>query len=193
MAESSRHIIHEIYSDVMFELAEETGRIDEVRQDLAAVSKLLRQEPDFMTLLSSPRLKEGEKVQMIRRVFDGRVNAMTLDFLSVLARRNRVGFLPGIAGRYEDLYDETRNRKRVEVTVAGELRPEEIEALRARLKDAIRAEVKLTVYVDPTIVGGIVIRKGNVVIDNSVKSILDRTVKTVLSHSRDRAQKKEEE
>lgn len=191
MTQSSRHIIHEIYSDVMFELAEETGRIEEVMEDLQAVAKLLADEPDFMTLLTSPKLKEDEKVRMIRRVFGGRVNPLTLDFLSVLARRNRVSFLNGIAGRYEDLYDVLRNRKRVEVTLAKAPTEDELTRLRADLKEAIAAEVKLTVRVDPTIIGGIVIRKGDQVIDNSVKYILDRTVNTILSHSRDKADSKE--
>lgn len=190
MAESSRHIIHEIYSDVMFELAEETGRIDEVMADLQAVSKVLRQEPEFMTLLTSPKLKEDEKVRMMQRVFGGKVNPMTLNFMSVLARRNRVGFLPGIAGRYEDMFDALRGRKRVEVTLAREPTADEVESLKAELKAAIAAEVKLTVKVDPTIIGGIVIRKGDMVIDNSVKSILDRTVHTIVKHSREKKDKK---
>jgi F-type H+-transporting ATPase subunit delta len=191
MTESSRHIIHEIYSDVMFELAGETGRIDEVMNDLHAVAQVLRQEPEFLTLLMSPKLKEEEKVKMIRRVFSGRVNPLTLDFLSVLARRNRAGFISGIAGRYEDLYDAMHNRKRIEVTLAKEPTAEQIETLKAELREAIAAEVKLTVKVDPEIIGGIIIRKGDKVIDNSVKSILDRSVKTIMNYSREKAEREE--
>lgn len=190
MSESSRHIIHEIYSDVMFELAGETGQIDEVMSDLHSVSQVLRQEPEFLTLLTSPKLKEEEKVKMIRRVFGGRVHSLTLDFLSVLARRNRVSFLHGIAGRYEDRYDAMRNRKRIEVTLASEPTTEQIETLKAELKAAISAEVKLTVKVDPAIIGGIVIRKGDTVIDNSVRNILDRAVKTIVNHSREKSERK---
>lgn len=186
MADVSRHIVHEIYSDVMFELAEETGQLDEVLSDLQAVGKVLRSEPQFLSLLVSPNLSEQEKAQMIRRVFGGRVSPLTLDFLCVLARRNRVSFLNGISGRYEDMYDAARNRKRVVVTLAKQPTDAEVEKLKQDIRDAIRAEVKLTVKVDPAILGGIVIQKGDMVIDNSVKNILDRTVNVIVSHSRDK-------
>ena len=188
MAETSRHIIHEIYSDVMFELAEETGQLDEVLGDLQAVGKVLRGEPEFLSLLVSPNLKDDEKARMIRRVFSGRAAPLTVDFLCVLARRNRMGFLNGISGRYEDLYDSVRNRKRVVVTLPKPPTEEEAEKLKADIRDAIAAEVKLTVKVDPAILGGIVIQKEDLVIDNSVKNILERTVKVIVNHSREKSE-----
>lgn len=186
MVDPSRHIVHEIYSDVMFELAEETSQLDEVLADLQAVGKVLRSEPEFLSLLVSANLSEQEKAQMIRRVFGGRVVPLTLDFLCVLARRNRVSFLNGISGRYEDMYDTARNRKRVVVTLAKEPTSQEVEKLKQEIREAVRAEVKLTVKVDPGILGGIVIQKGDLVIDNSVKNILERTVNVIVSHSRDK-------
>ena len=188
MADSSRHIGHEIYSDVMFELAEETSQLDEVLADLQAVGKVLRSEPEFLSLLVSPNLSEHEKAQMIRRVFGGRVVPLTLDFLCVLARRNRISFLNGISGRYEDMYDTARNRKRVVVTLSKEPTNEEVEKLKQEIRNAVQAEVKLTVKVDPEILGGIVIQKGDLVIDNSVKNILNRTVQVIMTHSREKAE-----
>lgn len=188
MADTSRHIVHEIYSDVMFELAEETSQLDEVLADLQAVGRVLRTEPEFLSLLVSPSLGESEKTRIIRRVFGGRVVPLTLDFLCVLARRNRMSFLNGISGRYEDMYDTARNRKRVVVTLSKAPTEEEVEKLKQEIRDAIQAEVKLTVKVDPAILGGIVIRKGDLVIDNSVKNILDRTVKVIMTHSKEKAE-----
>jgi F-type H+-transporting ATPase subunit delta len=190
MADPARHIVHEIYSDVMFELAEETGQLDDVMSDLQAVGRVLRAEPAFLSLLISPSLSETEKAAMIRRVFAGRISPLTLDFLCVLARRNRMSFLNGISGRYEDRYDSVRNRKRVVVTLAKPPTDEETEKLKAQIREAVQAEVKLTVKVDPAILGGMVIQKGDMVIDNSVRNILDRTVKVIVNHSKE---KKEQE
>lgn len=186
MADAARHIIHEIYSDVMFELAEETRQVDTVLEDLQAVAKLLRSEPEFMSILVSGKVQETEKVEMVRRVFGGRISPLTLDFLCVLARRNRVSFLGGIAGRYEDMFDTYRNRHRVHVTVAKPLSDQEAEKIRRDLMEAIQAEVKMTVKVDPEILGGIVIRKGDTVVDNSVRNILDRTVNAIVAHSKEK-------
>ena len=80
MSGSARHIINEIYSDVMFELAEEAGLVDDVAQDLVEVGKVLREETEFTTMLLSHELKEDEKANIVRRVFGGKVNTLTLDF-----------------------------------------------------------------------------------------------------------------
>lgn len=184
MAGSARHIIHEIYSDVMFELAQESGLIDAVMDDLEAVGELLQEEPEFLSLLTLGQVKEDEKSSMIRRVFKGRINDLTLDFLCVLAKRNRMSFLNGIGDRYQVLMDEYKHLHRIEVTLAKQPEEAEIEKLKQNLKDAINAEVKLSVTVDPEIIGGIVIRKGDLVVDNSVRTILSRTVTAVMDRSK---------
>jgi F-type H+-transporting ATPase subunit delta len=185
MAHAARHIIHEIYSDVMFELAEETGLVDGVMDDLEAVGKIFEAEPEFLTLLTVGQLKDDEKNRIIRRVFGGRVNELTLDFLCVLARRNRLNFLFGIQDRYQNLMDQFHNVQRLEITLAREPNNAQLAKLKADLMDAIRAEVKLAVQVDPDILGGIVIKKGDMVIDNSVRSILNRTVDAVMNRSKE--------
>lgn len=184
MASSARHIIHEIYSDVMFELAQESGLLDEVMDDLEAVGELLQDEPDFLSLLTLGQLKEDEKSKMIRRVFKGRINHLTLDFLCVLAKRNRMGFLHGIGDRYQVLLDDFKHLHRIEVTLASEPDDKQVEQLKQDIREAINSEIKLSVTVDPQIIGGIVIRKGDLVVDNSVRTILNRTVNAVMTKSK---------
>ncbi len=184
MARSTKHIIHEIYSDVMFELAEDAGMIDQVMADLAAVGQVLQEEPEFLSLLTLGHLKEDERAAMIRRVFGGRISGLTMDFLCVLARRNRINFLNGIGQRYEELLDQHKNLHRIEVTLAQMPSEERLKQIEQDLSGAVNAKVKLTVTVDPEILGGIIIRKGDLVIDNSVKTILDRTVKSIMTRSK---------
>ncbi|MEN6307748.1 MAG: ATP synthase F1 subunit delta [Anaerohalosphaeraceae bacterium] len=185
MAASSKHIIYEIYSDVLFQLAEESGQVEQVLEDMASVGSLLRDEPEFLKLIVSSKMKEDEKTAALRRVFSGRVNPLTLDFLCVLARRNRIGGLAGIADRYEVLVDSLKNCRLVEVVLAKQLSDTELEKLRLEIKDAIKAEVKLKVQIDPEILGGIMIRQGDMMIDNSVRTILTRTVNGIVDRSRD--------
>lgn len=185
MAHAARHIIHEIYSDVMFELAEESGKVDAVFDDLEAVGKVFEAEPEFLTLLTVGQLQDEEKNKIIRRVFSGRVSDLTLDFLCVLARRNRLGFMFGIQDRYQTLMDQFHNVQRLEVTLAKQPDDVQLVRLKAELSAAVNAEIKLAVQVNPDILGGIIIKKGDVVIDNSVRSILDRTVDAVVSRSKE--------
>ena len=183
---STRHIIHEIYSDVMFELAQEAALLNIVMDDLDAVVSVLEDESEFLSLLTLAHLKETEKTAMIRRVFKGQINDLTLDFLCVLAKRNRMGFLHGISESYQNLLDEHKNRHRIEVTLAKEPTDEQIVKLKQDLADAINAEVKMSVAVDPSILGGIIIRKGDLMIDNSARSILDRTVNAIMKKSKNK-------
>jgi len=187
MARNAKHIVHEIYSDVMFELAQEAGLIDQVTDDLEAISGILQDEPEFLLLLMLSEVKPNEKAQIVRRVFTDRINSLTLDFLCVLAKRNRINFLHGIGERYQVLSDEHKHLYRIEVTLAKAPDDTELEKLRSDIRDAINAEVKLSVTVDPEIIGGIVIRKGDLMIDNSVRTILDRTVNAVVDRSKQKS------
>jgi F-type H+-transporting ATPase subunit delta len=190
MASPSRHIVNEIYSDVLFQLAEEAGQVEQVLGDLAAVAGVLRDEPDFTKLLMSDKLKETEKAAVIRRVFGDRISGLTIDFLCVIARRNRVGFLVGIADRYEVLADSLKNCRLVEVTLAKSISEEQLEQLRQKIKDAIRAEVKLKVNIDPEILGGVILRQGDIMIDNSVRTVLSRTVNIIMDRSKEKLHKR---
>ena len=184
MSESVKHVIREIYSEVMFELAEEADLVEQVMEDLAQVQKVLSAEPDFATLLKLQTIKGTEKSKIIRRIFGGRVNELTLDFLSVLARRNRMNFLTSISDKYEALVDVYQHRCLVEVTMAGAPDDEMVQKLKADIGKVINGRVKLSVNVDPMIIGGIIIKKGDRVIDNSIRTILKRAVDTVMKRSR---------
>jgi F-type H+-transporting ATPase subunit delta len=139
MARNARHLIHEIYSDVMFELAEDAGLVEQVMDDLDAVAEVMKEEPEFLSLLTLGQVKEDEKAKMIRRVFKGRINDLTLDFLCVLAKRNRMNFVYGIGDRYQVLMDERKNLHRIEVTLAKEPTDEQAEKIKADIRDALNA------------------------------------------------------
>jgi len=187
MARNARHIIHEIYSDVMFELAEDAGLVEQVMDDLEAVAEVMKEEPEFLSLLTLGQVKDDEKAKMIRRVFKGRINDLTLDFLCVLAKRNRMGFVHGIGDRYQVLMDERKNLHRIEVTLAKEPTDEQAEKIKAGIRDALNAEIKLSVNIDPEILGGIIIKKGDLMVDNSVRTILSRTVDAIMARSKEKA------
>lgn len=186
MSESVRQIVREVYSEVLFELAEQAGSIDSVTEDLAHVREALKTEPEFATILISPGIKPSEKAQIMRRVFEGKVEGLTLDFMSVLARRNRIGFLGSISDKYEMLVDVHRGRVLVEITLAKAPDDKQMKKLKADLREAINKEVKLSVVVEPAIIGGIIIKKDDAVIDNSVKTALQRAVATVTENLKDR-------
>lgn len=176
MSRTSGYMINEIYSEVMFDLAEEAGLIEAVYEDIKAAGKVFQSEPDFLTLLTLGRMSDAEKEQILRRVFEGRISPLALDFLIVLARRGRLTHLFGIQENYEALMDRRRHIQKVEVTLAKPPTEQQLEQLQTRISDALGAAVKLDVKIDPDILGGIIIKKGDRQIDHSVRSLLDRSV-----------------
>ncbi|HEV57322.1 MAG TPA: ATP synthase F1 subunit delta [Phycisphaerales bacterium] len=179
MSESVKHVVREIYCEVLFELAEESGLIDRVQDDLQRVRAVLQAEPEFAALMDSPALRGQDKSESIRRVFQGHISDLALDFLSVLARRGRMSFLEGISDRYEAMVDHYHDRQTVEVTVAAPLSGEEADRLRREISEAVRGEVKLSVQVDPDLIGGVIIKKDDTVVDNSIRSALKRAARRV--------------
>jgi F-type H+-transporting ATPase subunit delta len=184
MSESVKHVVREIYCEVLFELAEEAGVVDSVMDDLASVEDILRADPEFAAIMASPTIKGDEKAKVVRRVFKGKVNDLMLDFLSVLAKRNRMKSLFDISMKYESLIDKHYHRYPVGVTLAHKPDDKQVEKLKASIGDAVGGQVKLSIEVDPSIVGGIVLHKDGKVIDNSVATRLKRAVAAIVEKSR---------
>ncbi len=192
MSQSLRHVVREIYCEVLFELAEETGKIDAVLDGLKQVCIVLDAEPEFAAILNSPIIRGNQKSESVRRVFAGHISELTLDFLSVLARRNRMGLLSGIADRYELLVDKYHHREIIEVTVSKELDPQQVEKLKEQLGKAIQGQVKLSVGVDEGIIGGIIIKKDDMIIDSSVRATLQRAAQAVVENTKLKTKREDE-
>jgi F-type H+-transporting ATPase subunit delta len=184
MSESVKHVVREIYCEVLFELAEEAGQVESVMDDLASVEEIFRADPEFTAIMVSPTIKGDEKAKVIRRVFKGKVNDLMLDFLSVLAKRNRMKSLFDISLKYESLIDKHYHRHPVEVVLAHKPDQQQIEKLKASIGDAVGGQVKLSIEVDPSIVGGIILHKDGKVIDNSVATRLKRAVGIIVEKTK---------
>ena len=189
-SESFKHLVREIYCEVLYELAEESGQVDDILADIERVTTVINSERDFAALVTSNVVKGDEKSQIIRRVFDSKICPLAMDFLCVLARRNRMSFLTSISDGYELLVDKHHNRSLVEVTLPNEPDDERIAQLHEQISKAVETEVKLSVHVDPEMIGGIVIKHGDRTIDHSVRRILSGAVKTVVEKSKETAKAK---
>lgn len=176
--------IADIYARSLLELAEQSRSVDAVASDLETVSTLLEQNPDFGTFLASPYFAEQAKRDVVRKVFTGKLQALTLNFLSVMIDHDRGMFLPEIIKRYRQLYRAYQGYRTVEVTVAQPMNDEQMEKLSRELAEALHAKVDLDVHVDPSIIGGVVIRYDDKMVDNSIKGRLARTVNQLLTPQR---------
>lgn len=134
----------------------------------AIVEQCFAQYPALEQLLASPRVSQVEKESLIDRVFRGKIHAKLLNFLKVLCRRGRVGWLRGIQVSANAIRDEQLGRIRVVVTSAYALTGDQQKSIAAKLGQTLGKEVVLEEKVDPSLLGGILIRVGDQVFDGSV-------------------------
>jgi len=171
--------IADIYARSLLDLAKEAQAVETIAADLETVAALLAQEPDLEAFLASPYFAEQTKRDVIRKVLTGRLHDLTLRFLCVMIDHGRGALLPGILERFRQLHRAYQGYEAVMVTVAQGLSREQIDKLAQDLAQAMGAKIDLEVQVDPSLLGGIIIRHGDQMLDNSVRGRLTRTVSQV--------------
>jgi F-type H+-transporting ATPase subunit delta len=169
----------DIYARSLLDLTKESRTVEAIAADLEAVSTLLAQQPGLEAFLASPYFAEQTKRDLIREVFTGRLDRTTVNFLSVMIDHNRGTLLPKVLGRFRQLYRVYQGYESVAVTVAQSPSPEQFQKLARELAEAMRAKIDLEVLVDPSILGGVIIRHGDKLLDNSIRGRLTRTVRQV--------------
>lgn len=142
-------------------------RIDRIGEELHKVTKVLTL-PRVWRLINHPRLGIPEKKRFIGEMIP-QISGTTLTFLNILLEKERLGYLPKILPLYERLADEIQNRVKVEITSATTLREEEKIGLAKAMRQVTGTEIRVEVKEDTKILGGIIVRFGDRVIDGSVK------------------------
>lgn len=179
--------IAEAYSKALFELASQQQLIDTVKNDLDVLGNLVTANKNFWAFMTSPTFPFEQKQQLIEKSFGSSFNNLTSDFLITVASHNRMTFLPYIIAKYEKLYQNYYNYCKIRVTVSQPLSPEGQEDLKTGLSAAMNNDkILLDTTVEPSIIGGIIIRYGDVVVDNSVSSRLKRAVETIITRCKNR-------
>jgi F-type H+-transporting ATPase subunit delta len=172
--------IAEVYAGALLDLAEQSHEVETVWADLDAVSTLLTQNPDFRAFLASPYFAQQAKQDVVRKLFSGRVQPLTLHLLLVMIDHDRAAMLPEIIERYRQLYRVYQGYETVSVTVAQPIDEQHKEKLTRELAEALNTKIDLDVHVDPAILGGTIIRYDDKMVDNSARGRLGRTVRQLL-------------
>jgi F-type H+-transporting ATPase subunit delta len=158
-----------IYGTAFFAAAESSGTTAEAIEQLESlVTDVLSPHPELEQLLANPMIAAKDKLETIDRIFGSVATPMVLDFLRVLARKERLGYLRPILEQVQLLENQRENRRRVEVTTATPLNEQMREQLFKQVHDLLSLEPELVAHVDPEILGGIVLKIGDTVYDGSI-------------------------
>ena len=172
--------IARVYADALFEAAEAKGNLDDVHSELDQFTDELDQSNDMRVFFFSPYFSSAEKREAISQAISG-ASPELVNFLELLAEKHRMPAIFRIRQRFDDLWAKANKRLEVTLTSAVELDSKIVEQVGEQIERQTDRSIDLTSEVDPEILGGLVLRVGNKVLDASLRSKLEKLRKEVAS------------
>jgi F-type H+-transporting ATPase subunit delta len=168
------------YAEAAFEVATRDGTVTDWRTELEASAALLGDER-AMSALANPALPVEQRSAAVTALLKGTASRPVQNLVQLLLRRGRIEQLPRVAAEFRRLDDRRQGITHATATSAAELGPDEVRALTARLEQSTGGRIALDVQVDPSLLGGIVVRVGDRLIDGSVRGRLERLRNQLIS------------
>ncbi|MCE2509595.1 MAG: F0F1 ATP synthase subunit delta [Alphaproteobacteria bacterium] len=163
------------YATALFELADEQQSLDSVAADLDGLQAMVEENADFRRMIRSPVLSRDAHMQACAAIATaGGLSGLTGKFLGLLARNRRHFVLPAIIRAVGERLAAHRGEVTAEVTSAKALSDAQLNAIRQALKTAIGSDVSIHPKVEPGLLGGLIVRVGSRMMDNSLRSQLER-------------------
>jgi F-type H+-transporting ATPase subunit delta len=170
--------IAEVYSRALFDVAQEHDILDDVHEQLGQFADELDKNRDLQVFFFSPYFSSQEKKEGIGKMLEG-ADEHFQRFLELLAERHRMPAIFRIRREFDGLYAEERKLLPVTITSAVELDKDTLKEIGKKIEDNTGRTVNLTTKVDPNVIGGLVMRVGNIVMDGSIRARLERLRKQV--------------
>ena len=161
------------YGEALFELAVDEGKENELLDEVCALKELLSENPDFGSLMNHPKVLKEEKLKVLENVFDGRLSKELLGFLHLIVSKDRYGEIDSILDFFISEVKRVKGIGIAYVTTAMDLN----EAKKAEIEQKLLSTTSFTkmemhYQVDEDLIGGMVIRIGDRVVDSSIKNRL---------------------
>jgi len=170
--------VAEVYARALFEVAKEQDVLDEVHEQLGQIADALDENRDLAVFFFSPYFSTDEKKDALGRAIEGAEPAL-MNFLEALVERHRMPVIFRIRSRFDELWEEERRLLPVEVTSAVELDESTVSEIGEQIGSQTGRTVEVSSRVDPEILGGIVLRVGNFILDASIRNRLEQLRKQV--------------
>jgi F-type H+-transporting ATPase subunit delta len=170
--------IARVYAEALFEVAKEKGKLDEIREQLGQFADALEQSQEMQVFFFSPYFSSAEKKEGIGRVLSG-ADEEVVNFLELLAEKHRMPVIFRIRRHFDELWKRENKKIDVTVTSATELDPEVVEQIGKEIEEQTGQSVELSSRVDDSILGGLVLQVGNMVLDASIRNRLEKLRKSV--------------
>jgi F-type H+-transporting ATPase subunit delta len=171
------------YANAVFGLAQDQKVVDAVSADLASLRRAMETSSDLNRLVRSPVFGAEDQAKALKAILEKMgANALSIKFVLLLAQKRRLFVLTQIIKQYEHLVAKSRGETEAEVTAARALNDGELAELKSVLKSRLGKEPRLHAKIDPTLLGGLIIKVGSRMIDSSLRTKLDGLRQAMKGH-----------
>ena len=157
-----------VYAKALLGVGEKSGNTQQLLEELSAVAEAVSNQPSLNSTLQSPQVGSEEKLKLVGKIFEKKVSAPMMNFLKVLVGKDRFDCVAAISAAAKKLNDEKSGEVQATVTTAEEISASAKDEIAKQLSKKLGKNVKLDSVVDASVVGGVVVRVGDTVYDNSV-------------------------
>lgn len=161
------------YAQAAFDLAKETDKLSNWSEELSILSAATS-DPSVSALISNPNIPSEQLVDLLASICADKLDQEGKNFLKILAENGRLNVINEIAAIFDELKAEAEKTVKAEVVTAFKLNAQQKTKLVNALKKRLGCEVELSSHVDKSIIGGAIVRAGDMIIDGSVTAQLDR-------------------
>ncbi len=174
-------LISKTYGDALFELAVEEDKIDVLLEEIEQLLKILAENEDFGRLMNHPKIINEEKIEVAKNVFAGRISEELLGFLTIIISKDRYREIDEILKYFVARVKEYKGIGIATVTTAVPLKDGQCKEVEQKLLDTTRYQsMEISYSVDASLIGGMVIRIGDRVVDSSIKTKLSTLQKDLI-------------
>ncbi len=168
-------LVSKTYGDALFDLAVEKNTVDELMSQTKVVTDALDGNPEMIRLLNSPKITTEDKQEVLEKIFKGRVSDELTGLFAMLLEKSHIGEMKSVLEHFSDRCREYKHIGKATVTSAMELEGAQKTDIEKKLIATTGYEsFEIDYLVDPSLIGGVVIRVGDRVCDGSLRSRLDR-------------------
>jgi F-type H+-transporting ATPase subunit delta len=162
------------YAKALFDLAQEKGVLDQMDREFAMVVDMINTNPQLKAVVNDVLIAPRAKSDLLEKLFAGKLTELLMNFLGLVVRKRREAYIPQMYRSFLDLANEARGIVEVEVRSAVPLSEDTIRNLETKLVFRLGRQVKFQTQVVPELLGGLVVRVGDELMDGSVKTRLNR-------------------
>lgn len=166
------------YASTLYSSISAVPEFENIFQDAEDILRVFDENPNLKRIIGIPVFKDSDKLAILMKIFEGKVDESLTGFIGFLAKKERISNTYDVFQAFLKVSDKDRGFKRVEITSAFEFDPEESARIKKELEDYFMCKLKVSVKTDPGLVGGFIARTDEIIIDASVRNQLKKLRKT---------------